>query len=123
MPYGRNIPLCGSSVMESPRSIRGRVRPAIGQLEEASVRRVDVHPELLGLRDLRNVVQWIDRAGVRRTGGGHHQERPEARLSIRAVIARSASGSIRSSASVGTRRRFRSEKPAIVAALDTDACA
>ena len=110
--------------MESARSIpREPFAPALGQLEEPSVRRVHVHPELLGLRDLRDVVQRVDRAGVRRAGRRHHQERPETRRSIRADHARERLGSIRSSASVGTTRRFRCEKPAMFAALDTDACA
>ena len=54
-------------------------------------------------------------------GATRNGRSPAARSSP--TSARNASGSMRSSASVGTMRRFRFEKPAIVAAFVTLACA
>jgi hypothetical protein len=47
---------------------------ALGQLEEPSVRGVDVQPQPMPFRDIGDVVQRVDRAGVRRAGAGDDHE-------------------------------------------------
>ena len=54
----------------------------IGELEEAAVGAVDVHPQRFGLRDVGDVAEGIDRAGVRRADGRDHEERTAARRAV-----------------------------------------
>ena len=51
---------------------------AIGEMEEAAVGGVDVHPEVLGLGDVGHRVHRIDRARVGGPRGGDDEERPPA---------------------------------------------
>jgi hypothetical protein len=57
--------------------------PAVlGQQEEAAVRRVDMEPAVLAESDVGDGVERIDRAGVRRAGGGENQPGLQARGAI-----------------------------------------
>ncbi len=96
---------------------------ALREDEEAAVRAVDVHPQAVLLGDVGDAssgstapVFVVPALGTTRNG-----RRPAARSS--STMRRKASGSIRSSASVGTSRTFRFENPASVAAFVTEACA
>jgi hypothetical protein len=82
-----------------------------------------VQPQVLGLGDVGDVGDRVDRAGfvVPTLGATRNGRSPSARS--RVICVRNASGSIRSSSSVATIRTFRLEKPAIVAAFGTLACA
>ena len=50
----------------------------VGELEEASVGAVDVEPQVLGVRDVGDRVERIDRARVRGAGARRHEERAHA---------------------------------------------
>ena len=95
--------------------------PALRQLEESAVGGVDVEPETLALRDVGDLGERIDRAGVRRARRPDHEERTPPGRAIGARTMRpSSSGSIRSSASDGTIRSASGPKPAIIAAFVLD---
>ena len=121
VPYGRNRPLCGSSTIESARSMPASRRPAaLGELEEPAVGRVDVEPQARRRGPARPARQRVDGAGVGGAGacrpaGTAGARRPGRR---RSCVGRGA-GSMRRSAAVGTTRTLVARRPAIRAALAT----
>ena len=48
---------------------------SVGEMEEAAVRGIDVHPQILRLGHVGHRVHRVDRSGVRGTGGRHDEER------------------------------------------------
>ena len=76
--------MCGSMITLRERSMPAMQPPAVlGQDEEPAVGGVHLEPQVVGVRDVGDVGEGVDRARVRRAGGGDDEPRMQAGGDVR----------------------------------------